>query len=71
MNTTTTLSSDIGKAVNISTKVSRVHIPALLKQRMIAEMTYLIAKKRGYAPGYELRDWFEAERLIQEQYPDD
>ncbi|HEY3326683.1 MAG TPA: DUF2934 domain-containing protein [Novimethylophilus sp.] len=70
MNTATTRSSEIGKAVNIS-KASRVHIPALLKQRMIAEMTYLIAKNRGYVPGYELRDWFEAERLIREQYPDE
>ena len=70
MNTATTRPSGIDNAGNTS-KASHVHIPALLKQRMIAEMTYLIARKRGYAPGYELRDWFEAERLIQEQYPED
>lgn len=70
MSTATTRSSETGKAVN-TPKASRAHIPALLKQRMIAEMTYLIAKNRGYAPGYELRDWFEAERLIRKQYPDE
>lgn len=32
---------------------------------------YSIARKRGYAPACELRDWFEAKRLIQERYPED
>ncbi len=46
------------------------YIPALLKQRMVAEMSYLIARKRGYTSGYELRDWFEAERIIGQQFPE-
>ena len=47
------------------------YIPALLRQQLVAEMTYLIARKRGYAPGYELRDWFEAERVIAERFPEE
>lgn len=49
----------------------RTPIPALLRQRLVAEMTYLIARKRGYAPGYELRDWFEAEREIARRFPEE
>ena len=47
------------------------YLPALLRHRMIAEMTYLIARNRGYAPGYELRDWFEAERVIAKSFPEE
>lgn len=70
MNTATTQSSEIGRGIGTS-MTTRVYIPALLKQRMIAEMAYLHAKTRGHTPGYELRDWLEAERLIQKQYPDE
>lgn len=31
---------------------------------MIAEAAYFKAKKRGFSPGHELRDWLEAEREI-------
>jgi hypothetical protein len=29
----------------------------------IAQMAYYLAEKRGFAPGGELADWYEAERL--------
>lgn len=64
MDTATTISAKVGKAVS----PAPVYIPALLKQRMILARSYCIARNRGYAPGYELRDWFEAERIIQERF---
>lgn len=39
------------------------------RQEMIAETAYLLAEKHGFAPGYALQDWFEAERIIQERFP--
>lgn len=33
-------------------------------QAKIAEAAYFRAEKRGFAPGYEVRDWMEAEREI-------
>lgn len=37
--------------------------PQSLRAR-IAEAAYFRAEKRGFAPGYEMRDWIEAEREI-------
>lgn len=34
---------------------------------MIAERAYLKAKKRNFAPGFELDDWLEAEKEIKNQ----
>lgn len=31
---------------------------------MIAESAYLRAERRGFAPGYEVDDWFAAEREV-------
>jgi hypothetical protein len=31
---------------------------------LIREMAYSLAENRGFVPGYELQDWFRAERLI-------
>jgi hypothetical protein len=31
------------------------------RQSRIAELAYLKAERRGFAPGYELEDWLEAE----------
>lgn len=39
------------------------------RQEMIAETAYHLSEKRGFIPGYEQQDWFEAERIIQVQYP--
>ena len=32
---------------------------------MIAELAYFKAEQRGFAPGYELSDWLEAEQQLQ------
>lgn len=31
---------------------------------MIEEAAYYLAEKRGFAPGYELQDWIEAEKAV-------
>lgn len=36
-------------------------------RRLIAEAAYYRAKQRGFAPGYELEDWVEAESEIMER----
>ena len=35
------------------------------KQRMIAEAAYYRAERRGFAPGHDLDDWYEAEASIE------
>ncbi len=37
-------------------------------QKMIAERAYCKAEKRGFAGGYEMEDWLEAESEIKNQY---
>jgi len=39
---------------------STIHLPD--RDAKIAEIAYRIAETRGFAPGHELEDWFEAER---------
>jgi len=34
------------------------------RSRMIEEAAYYRAERRGFAPGHEQQDWFEAEREI-------
>jgi len=34
---------------------------------MVAVCAYYKAEKRGFAPGYELKDWIESEQEINEQ----
>ncbi len=38
-------------------------------QELIGVAVCHLAEKRGFMPGYALQDWFEGERLIQEQFP--
>lgn len=33
-------------------------------QRLVAEAAYFRAQRRGFAPGYELQDWVEAEAEV-------
>lgn len=33
-------------------------------QRLVAEAAYYRAQRRGFAPGYELQDWIEAEAEV-------
>ena len=35
------------------------------KRRLIADIAYLAAERRGFAPGYELDDWLEAEQEVE------
>lgn len=35
--------------------------------QLIATAAYYRAEQRGFAPGYELQDWLEAEREIRDQ----
>ena len=41
-------------------------IPEGLRQEMIRKAAYLRAQARGFAPGHELEDWFEAEQEVSE-----
>ncbi|MGE5615572.1 MAG: DUF2934 domain-containing protein [Bacillota bacterium] len=34
------------------------------RERMIAQLAYFRAEKRGFAPGGELQDWLEAETEV-------
>lgn len=38
--------------------------PPVDLRAMISETAYYRAKKRGFAPGYELEDWLMAEREV-------
>jgi hypothetical protein len=40
-----------------------MHTP-LDREKRIAEAAYFRAEKRGFAPGYALEDWLEAEALV-------
>jgi hypothetical protein len=38
---------------------------AEVKRRMIAEAAYFVAERRGFAPGYAIDDWLQAEQEIE------
>lgn len=44
-------------------RIARLHTAAE-RHQMIAEAAYLIAERRGFAPGHELSDWLGAEREV-------
>jgi hypothetical protein len=35
------------------------------QRRLIAEIAYFAAERRGFSPGYELDDWLEAEQEVE------
>jgi len=37
-------------------------------REMVAELAYLKAEKRGFAAGYDMDDWLEAEQEISSRY---
>lgn len=39
-------------------------IPTHARAALIREAAYFRAERRGFAPGQELEDWFEAEREV-------
>ena len=50
-------------APEVSTE-RRTDLTAEELRRFIAEAAYFRAQKRGFAPGYELQDWVEAEAEV-------
>jgi Protein of unknown function (DUF2934) len=38
---------------------------AAAKRRLIAEIAYFSAERRGFSPGYELDDWLQAEQEVE------
>ena len=37
-------------------------------RKMISELAYYKAEKRGFAAGHEIEDWLEAEQEVNKQY---
>lgn len=46
-------------------------ISAEERQNLIARVAYFRAEKRGFSPGCELQDWFEAETEVKRLIGDD
>ena len=46
---------------------ARAEISAEELRKLIAEAAYYRAKKRGFAPGYEVEDWVQAEAEVKER----
>ncbi|MBF0443376.1 MAG: DUF2934 domain-containing protein [Oligoflexales bacterium] len=38
-----------------------------ISHELIAKTAYYISEKRGFAPGRELDDWTEAEKIVKER----
>lgn len=43
-------------------------LPLAERARLVAEAAYYIAEQRGFEPGNEAADWFEAERQVDGSY---
>lgn len=46
---------------------ARVDLSAEELRKLIAEAAYYRAKQRGFAPGYEVEDWVQAEAEVKER----
>ncbi|MEO1765974.1 DUF2934 domain-containing protein [Thiobacter aerophilum] len=44
-------------------------LPLEVREAMIREAAYYLAKQRGFAPGRELDDWLAAEAAIDRDFP--
>jgi hypothetical protein len=53
----------------LSSRESMVSAPEFIEQK-IAETAYFKAEKRGFAPGFEVEDWLEAEREVKDGFLD-
>jgi hypothetical protein len=55
-----------GEAPKKSTggKEIKAKVDTGLRHLMICEAAYYLAEKRGFCPGYEMEDWFRAEKEI-------
>ena len=63
----TASSKRAGKSAPVtgSSKVDAPSISAGERQRLVERAAYFRAEKRGFAPGFELQDWVEAEAEVQ------
>jgi len=59
-------SSRVGRTVSQTSVNGSTRIDPAERQQLIAERAYFRAEKRGFAPGGELQDWFEAEAEIEQ-----
>ncbi len=64
---TSAAKSSASKAIS---EKSRQNTDVKSRQEVIAETAYHLAEKRGFVLGYALQDWFEAERIIQDSFPE-
>ena len=69
MSTTENIPSKSSTGRKSPAKPNKQAVPVESPQERIAVTAYLLAEKRNFTPGYELQDWFEAERIIQERFP--
>lgn len=53
-----------GKIAPETRKDAGPSISAEERQRLVARAAYFRAEKRGFAPGYALQDWIEAEAEV-------
>ena len=63
----TVSSKRAGKSASV-TSSSKVDAPAINageRQRLVERAAYFRAERRGFAPGFELQDWVEAEAEVQ------
>ncbi len=60
-NTPTDQDGKVSKQKNLRTST-------YVTQDMIAESAYYLAEQRGFAPGYEVQDWVEAELIITRRF---
>jgi hypothetical protein len=54
---------------SLSSRERAVSAPDFIEQK-IAEAAYFKAEKRGFAPGFEMEDWLEAEREVKGRFID-
>jgi hypothetical protein len=54
-------------AGEVSTGEREMHEMEEQVRRMTEEAACLLAQQRGFGPGYQMRDWVEAERLVRQQ----
>lgn len=66
MKTASILKAAVEKSAAAQERLSPVD--AEIRNRMIAEAAYYRAEARGFATGYELEDWLEAEAEIDQSF---
>ncbi len=54
-------------ADEVSTGEREMHEMEERVRRMIEETACLLAQQRGFGPGYQMRDWLEAERQVKQK----